>query len=143
MCCRLSRPLSTVAGIQFEQVLVNIIKNAYEAIGENGRIKISTHHSPLSIIIEDNGPGISEEAKQKLFTPFFTTKSSGQGIGLMFVREVLTNADSACQQKRVIRGLKYSFPLPMAHIHKTMTVLLICTLINNLPVPRLLLLHKE
>ena len=80
-----------VDGIQFEQVLVNIIKNAYEAIGENGRIKISTHHSPLSIIIEDNGPGISEEAKQKLFTPFFTTKSSGQGIGLMFVREVLTN----------------------------------------------------
>ena len=80
-----------VDGIQFEQVLVNIIKNAYEAIGKNGKIQIYTHHAPLSIIIEDNGPGISEETRQKLFTPFFTTKSSGQGIGLMFVREVLTN----------------------------------------------------
>lgn len=80
-----------VDGIQFEQVLVNIIKNAYEAIGKNGKIHIYTYQSPLSIIIEDNGPGISEETKQKLFTPFFTTKSSGQGIGLMFVREVLTN----------------------------------------------------
>lgn len=80
-----------VDGIQFEQVLVNIIKNAYEAIGKNGKIQIYTHHSPLSIIIEDNGPGMTEETRQKLFTPFFTTKSSGQGIGLMFVREVLTN----------------------------------------------------
>lgn len=80
-----------IDGIQFEQVLVNIIKNAYEAIGTNGKIHIYTHHSPLSIIIEDNGPGITEETRQKLFTPFFTTKSSGQGIGLMFVREVLTN----------------------------------------------------
>ena len=80
-----------VDGIQFEQVLVNIIKNAYEAIGKNGKIQIYTYHAPLSIIIEDNGPGISEKTRQKLFTPFFTTKSSGQGIGLMFVREVLTN----------------------------------------------------
>lgn len=78
-------------GVQFEQVLVNIIKNAYEAIGKDGKIRIITNSSPLSIIIEDNGPGIGEETQKKLFTPFFTTKSSGQGIGLMFVREVLIN----------------------------------------------------
>ncbi|MDL2315294.1 ATP-binding protein [Bacteroidales bacterium OttesenSCG-928-C19] len=77
--------------IQFEQVLVNIIKNALEAIGNNGKIRIKTTSSPLSISIEDNGPGLSEEVAQKLFTPFFTTKPSGQGIGLMFVREVLSN----------------------------------------------------
>jgi len=83
--------LIKVDGIQFEQVLVNIIKNAYESIGMDGEIRIITSSTPLSIIIEDNGPGISQEAKDKLFTPFFTTKSSGQGIGLMFVRDVLTN----------------------------------------------------
>jgi len=77
--------------IQFEQVLVNIVKNAYEAIGKDGDITITTHSSPQSIIIQDNGPGIPDDVKQKLFTPFFTTKSSGQGIGLMFVREVLLN----------------------------------------------------
>ena len=80
-----------VDGVQIEQVLVNIIKNAYEAIGQNGEIRITTQPSPVSILIEDNGPGISEDTQKKLFTPFFTTKSSGQGIGLMFVREVLTN----------------------------------------------------
>ncbi len=78
-----------VDGIQFEQVLVNIIKNAYESIGQDGEIRIVTQSSPLSIEIEDNGPGITNEVKQKLFTSFFTTKKTGQGIGLMFVRDVL------------------------------------------------------
>lgn len=80
-----------IDSIQFEQVLVNIVKNAYEAIDSVGDIEIITTSSPLSIIVKNNGPSIPEKVKQKLFTPFFTTKSSGQGIGLMFVREVLLN----------------------------------------------------
>jgi len=80
-----------IDGIQFEQVLVNIIKNAYESIGTDGEIRITTYTSPVSITIEDNGPGISPEAREKLFTPFFSTKTTGQGIGLMFVRDVLIN----------------------------------------------------
>lgn len=78
-------------GIQLEQVLVNIVKNSYEAIGANGNITIITLETPKTIIIEDSGPGISDELKQKLFTPFFSTKPTGQGIGLMFVKEVLIN----------------------------------------------------
>lgn len=84
-----NRDIVRIDSIQFEQVLVNIVKNAYEAIGNNGNINIITISQPLSITIEDNGPDIPEETKQKLFTPFFTTKPTGQGIGLMFVREVL------------------------------------------------------
>lgn len=80
-----------IDGIQFEQVLVNIIKNAYEAIDTNGEIHIATTQNPQSIIIKNNGPIIPEDERQRLFTPFFTTKSTGQGIGLMFVREVLLN----------------------------------------------------
>ncbi|NDV94940.1 PAS domain-containing protein [Dysgonomonas sp. 521] len=80
-----------IDSIQFEQVLVNIVKNAYEAINSDGSINITTTSSPLSVTIENNGPVIPEEVKQKLFTPFFTTKPTGQGIGLMFVREVLIN----------------------------------------------------
>ncbi len=74
-----------------EQVLMNILKNAYESIHQNGRIRIITTGHPISLIIEDNGPGLSPEAQEKLFTPFFTTKITGQGIGLTFVREVLVN----------------------------------------------------
>ena len=84
-------PRVLVDGIQFEQVLVNIVKNAYEAIGRNGEIRITTTSDPVSVSVEDSGPGIPEEVKAKLFTPFFTTKPTGQGIGLMFIREVLNN----------------------------------------------------
>jgi Signal transduction histidine kinase len=66
-------------------------KKCLRSNSKNGDINIITTSQPLSITIEDNGPDIPEETKQKLFTPFFTTKQTGQGIGLMFVREVLLN----------------------------------------------------
>ena len=72
-----------------EQVLVNIIKNAMESIGEGGEIVVSIT-APHKLEIADNGPGIDQETSAKLFSPFFTTKPNGQGIGLVFIREVLT-----------------------------------------------------
>lgn len=72
----------------FEQVLVNIIKNAVESIGQDGEIRITTT-APASLEVADNGPGISKETEEKLFSPFFSTKPHGQGIGLIFIREVL------------------------------------------------------
>ena len=80
-----------IDGIQIEQALINLVKNAYESIQADGEIRIITQLSIPQLIIEDTGAGISEEIKEKLFTPFFTTKPQGQGIGLMFVREVLLN----------------------------------------------------
>lgn len=73
----------------FEQVIINIIKNAAESIGETGRITIRTSASPLMLEIGDTGKGINKEVETKLFTPFFSTKPNGQGIGLIFIREVL------------------------------------------------------
>ena len=73
----------------FEQVLINIIKNAAESIQENGQIMIRTSASPVMLEIGDTGQGISKEVEAKLFTPFFSTKPNGQGIGLIFIREVL------------------------------------------------------
>jgi len=80
----------------FEQVLVNIIKNAVESIEsvpdetkKPGEIIVRTA-MPASIEIIDNGPGISKEVEAKLFSPFFSTKPDGQGIGLVFIREVLS-----------------------------------------------------
>lgn len=72
----------------FEQVLVNIIKNAVESIGQDGEIRITTT-APATLEVADNGPGISKETEEKLFSPFFSTKPHGQGIGLIFIHEVL------------------------------------------------------
>ncbi|WP_297272923.1 ATP-binding protein [uncultured Bacteroides sp.] len=72
-----------------EQVLVNILKNAVESIGNDGEIIVRTAAKAF-IEIVDNGPGISKEVESKLFSPFFSTKPNGQGIGLVFIREVLS-----------------------------------------------------
>ena len=84
-------PTAHIDGIQFEQVLLNLIKNAYESIGRDGEIRIITGESPVSISIEDNGPGLPEAVQQNLFTPFYTSKPHGYGVGLTFIREVLHN----------------------------------------------------
>lgn len=74
----------------FEQVMLNIIKNSIESIGENGKIVVETVASPARIVITDNGAGITPEDRERLFSPFFSTKANGQGLGLMFVREILS-----------------------------------------------------
>jgi nitrogen fixation/metabolism regulation signal transduction histidine kinase len=77
----------------FEQALVNIIKNAVESIETNtanhGEVIVKTS-CPTCIEVIDNGAGISKEVEAKLFSPFFSTKPNGQGIGLVFIREVLS-----------------------------------------------------
>ncbi|WP_300724756.1 ATP-binding protein [uncultured Bacteroides sp.] len=82
-------PQAAIDTTLFEQVLVNILKNAIESIGNGGEIFIRTKTDPLSMEIADNGKGIDKETEKKLFTPFFSTKPNGQGIGLIFIREVL------------------------------------------------------
>lgn len=77
---------------QFEQVLVNIIKNAVEAVETEGTIILCTQVLPSRMLkIIDNGPGIPEEHRAQLFTPFYSTKKTGQGIGLTLTREILIN----------------------------------------------------
>lgn len=74
----------------FEHVLVNIIKNSVESIGRDGNITITTCAEPAPMIeIADTGTGITGDTADKLFTPFFSTKPNGQGLGLIFIREVL------------------------------------------------------
>jgi nitrogen fixation/metabolism regulation signal transduction histidine kinase len=77
---------------QMEQVLINVLKNAVEAAGDDGAItvRLGRDDDGRGIIqIEDSGPGIGDEARAQLFTPFFTTKQNGQGIGLTIVQEML------------------------------------------------------
>ena len=74
-----------------EQVVVNIVKNAAESIDDNGTITIETAlgAGKVTMTVIDNGTGISSEVSEKLFTPFFSTKVNGQGIGLTVIRDIL------------------------------------------------------
>ncbi|RQO68030.1 histidine kinase [Pedobacter sp. KBW06] len=77
--------------LQMEQVLINVVKNAIEAIdvGKQGIITFVTENLPQKLIVRDNGKGISAEAEAQLFSPFFSTKADGQGIGLTLIKDIL------------------------------------------------------
>lgn len=81
--------LVNIDTVLFEQVLVNIIKNSAESIVTSGNIYVRTAASPACLEISDDGIGIDNEQEGKLFTPFFSTKPHGQGVGLMCIREIL------------------------------------------------------
>jgi two-component system NtrC family sensor kinase len=82
----LNPDLPIIAGdqAQLQQVFLNLISNAIDAIGKNGWIRVKSIRSGGEILVSvtDNGPGIPEEMQRKVFDPFFTTKSAGKGTGL-------------------------------------------------------------
>jgi two-component system, NtrC family, sensor kinase len=80
-------PRVTTDSAQLQQVFLNIINNAIDAIGKGGSINLKTsydgaNHGNVLIEISDNGPGIPKETLGKIFDPFFTTKSAQEGTGL-------------------------------------------------------------
>jgi nitrogen fixation/metabolism regulation signal transduction histidine kinase len=87
---------------QLRQSLMNLIKNAIEAVegdpnrdGRPGRVKVSLRGDArgITLAVEDNGPGMSAETRQRIFTPYFTTKTSGKvigtGLGLPIVQRIV------------------------------------------------------
>ena len=76
---------------QLKEVLVNLIINACEAMGQNGSIEIRERKDDERVFIDikDNGPGIPENLKEKVFQPFFTTKEDGTGLGLSIANRII------------------------------------------------------
>jgi len=74
---------------QLDQLLINLVKNAVEASAETGggvRVCWKVDESTVEIVVEDDGPGVSDTSN--LFVPFFTTKPGGSGIGLALARQI-------------------------------------------------------
>ena len=89
-------PFIFIDKIQIQQVLLNLIQNAIEAMlhthPKERRIHIQTKSTPaetLEITLNDTGPGFSKEIVNKAFTPFFTTKAHGRGMGLAICRSII------------------------------------------------------
>jgi two-component system nitrogen regulation sensor histidine kinase NtrY len=74
---------------QLEQVVLNVLRNAADAIEGEGRIAVTCDAHGLAV--RDSGPGIADQIRDDLFTPFFSTRRDGRGLGLTIVQEILTN----------------------------------------------------
>ena len=84
-------PLLRVDPQQMEQVFFNILVNARQAMKDDGRLIVSTvgsgRHARISI--RDSGQGIPDEVAEKMFDPFFTTRTRGTGLGLAIVKKIV------------------------------------------------------
>jgi two-component system, NtrC family, nitrogen regulation sensor histidine kinase NtrY len=100
---------------QIEQVLINLIRNAVEAAGESGHVRVGWHTADRELVteIEDDGPGLART--DNLWVPFFTTKPGGTGIGLALSREIIENHGGriALENRADARGCVARFSLPL------------------------------
>ena len=103
---------------QMSRVFINLIRNAIQSIpsGLQGEIivHLNVENNQAKIIIEDNGAGIEEDVKSKLFTPSFTTKNSGMGLGLPMVKNIVNNAKGKIWfESEIGKGTKFYLQFPI------------------------------
>jgi two-component system nitrogen regulation sensor histidine kinase NtrY len=103
---------------QIKQAMINLVDNAIAAIRENGSIIITVDHDPeakmVRIEIADDGIGVSEEDKAKVFEPNFSTKKTGSGLGLTIVNTIITDHKGAVRiQDNYPKGTKFIVELPV------------------------------
>lgn len=96
-----------------ERVVVNAVRNSVESIGEScGRITLATDAGRLTVT--DDGPGLTPEAAEAVFTPFFSTKHEGRGLGLMLIAEIVRRHRADCSLSTArdtgLTSLTISFP---------------------------------
>ena len=114
-----------VDAAQIKQVLINLVQNAADAVGEGGVIKLRArpdrkriqNQEQIVVVLEvtDNGKGISPEVQKRLFDPFFSTKDTGTGLGLSIAAGIVQKHGGALQyQTQVDYGTTFGIILPQA-----------------------------
>ena len=103
---------------QIKQVVVNLIANAMNAMESDGTVTIEYEEkdNKTSIMISDTGPGIPLEVMPNLFKPFFTTSSSGTGLGLPICRKILNNHNGDLTVYNSKNGAVFTITLPVENI---------------------------
>ena len=103
-----------------KRILGNLVSNAVQAMPKGGKLMVQAHRETDAVVItvKDTGVGIPEDAKDKLFTPLFTTKSKGQGFGLAVVKR-LTEALGSTVTFDSQEGKGTTFTIKLAQANKT------------------------
>ena len=104
-------------GSELNQVWTNLIDNAADAMGDNGKLRIRTARENDFILVEiaDNGPGIPPDVKSRIFEPFFTTKGvgDGTGLGLDFVYRIVTGMHGQVSVDSVPGDTRFAVRIPI------------------------------
>jgi PAS domain S-box-containing protein len=115
---KLSRNLTTtpVDATQLQQVLVNLVKNASQAMTTGGTLTLQTGETSddVWVSVTDTGGGIAQEQINRIFEPFYTTKKKGSGLGLMIVQRIVRAHNGRIElESHVGRGTTFRVWLPL------------------------------
>lgn len=103
--------------VALEQIFGNLLRNALEAMaGKRGRIRVSTAQLPGAVeaIVEDEGPGVPDDMRARLFSPFTTGRAAGTGLGLYISRSLAEEAGGALDLLENGPGARFRLRLPTA-----------------------------
>jgi C4-dicarboxylate-specific signal transduction histidine kinase len=117
----LAEPLPAVHidHVQIQQVLVNLLRNAIEAMdilpARLRKLSVSTYlgQGEIHCVVQDSGPGITAAVRQRLFEPFFTTKRDGLGMGLSISRSIVEAHGGSLQAEAQPTGATFHFSIPL------------------------------
>jgi two-component system, NtrC family, nitrogen regulation sensor histidine kinase NtrY len=97
-------------------VLVNLVKNAEEAMASSGgtvRVSTATENGKAVLRVADEGPGVPEEARSRLFEPYVTTKSDGTGLGLAIAARICQEHQGSLSLDDAPKGATFAVRLPL------------------------------
>lgn len=109
-------PPVLVDRVQIQQVLLNLLRNGFEAIGENGKITVAARldSGMIRFTIADDGPGLTAECEAKLFEPFASTKADGMGMGLSICSTIVEAHGGRLWHEALPDGAAFHFTVPTA-----------------------------
>ena len=108
-------PLVSLDRDQIRQALYNVIRNSFQAVGTNGKIRVATgcDDTHVWVSIGDTGGGIDPKAADKIFQPYFTTKKDGNGLGLLVVQRIVRAHGGEIELRSAAgKGLLFTIRLP-------------------------------
>jgi PAS domain S-box-containing protein len=109
-------PAAFIDAAQIKQVLVNLVKNAMQAMTQGGQLTLATGEGAngVWVSVADTGGGIPQERLSRIFEPFYTTKKKGSGLGLMIVQRIVREHNGRIElESRVGEGTRFRIWLPL------------------------------
>ena len=106
--------IALVDGPRFHQVVLNLVRNAVEAVSAGGHVTVELTPRPgaFELVVQDDGPGIPDDVRMRIYEPFFSTKQGGTGLGMSIVHSLVGLHGGSIDLDTSPRGTRFTVTIP-------------------------------
>ena len=106
--------IAQVDAPKFHQVVLNLVRNAIEAVSAEGHVtlELASNERSIQVRVQDDGPGIPDEVRTRIYEPFFSTKEGGTGLGMSIVHSLVTLHGGSIELDTSSRGTRFRIEIP-------------------------------